>query len=495
MTIDTTPAGAIEGKTYELLIDGQWRQSGSGETFTRLNPANGTPVATCPKATKEDVEAAILAARRAFDSGVWSEAPAAQRAEVLRRIADKLRQEASYLGRIIASEVGRPLLQAILEVEGTAATFDYYAGVALDIRGDAITNYVADAVGLVLKEPVGVVGIITPWNYPLLLVGAKVAPALAAGCTMVVRPSQSTPANTYELGRIATEAGAPSGVVNVITGDSGTSGEMMLTSPLIDKIAFTGSTETGRRVMQQASGTFKRLMLELGGKSPNIVFADADVDAAVAGAIIGIYTNSGQICIAGTRLLVEREIHDEFMSKFLAFAGALKVGDPFDPETYMGPLISETQLRTVESYVEAGKQDGAALIKGGKRMSGDGLDRGFFFEPTVFDSVQNGMRIAQEEIFGPVLSVITFETVDEAIKIANETTYGLGAGIWSRDVNKIMKVAKAIKSGSVWVNCYFSGGIGTMPFGGYKQSGIGREDGREGLDAFMETKAIQIKLS
>jgi acyl-CoA reductase-like NAD-dependent aldehyde dehydrogenase len=492
MTTATKPTTA---RTYRLFIDGDWRDASSGRTFERRSPASGEVVAVCPSADEQDTEAAIEAARHAFDSGRWSEAPAKDRAGVLRKTADKLREEMPSLARILSLEMGKPIREAAVEVALAADVFDYYAGLALDVKGQAITNYVPDAIGLVLKEPVGVVGIITPWNFPLLLCTWKLAPSLAVGCTNVLKPSAFSPCTTYELGRIVTEAGAPPGVVNVVTGPASVVGEKIAASAAVDKVAFTGSTETGRRIMQLAASNVKKISLELGGKSPNIVFADSNLEAAAWGALFGIYLNAGQVCQAGSRLLVQQEIHDAFLERFMALTGTLKAGDPLDESTSLGPLVSEEQLRKVESYVQAGRQEKAKLLKGGRRITGDGFDRGLFYEPTVFDQVDNRMKIAQEEIFGPVLSVIPFREPEEALRIANETMYGLAAAIWTNDLNRALRFVKGIKAGSVWVNSYHTAGILHMPFGGYKESGIGRELGREGMELFLETKSVQIKLN
>ena len=494
MTTETATK-AVTGKTYQLLINGELVEPKSGETFERHNPANGEVVASCPKASPEDTDAAIQAARDAFDSGSWAKAPARQRAEVLRKTATKIREEHNELTRLLASEVGKPLSEAGMEVAMTADVFDYYAGLALDIKGQVVSNYVDDAIGMILKEPVGVVGIITPWNFPLLLVTWKAAPALAVGCTIVMKPATYTPCTTYELGRILNEAGCPAGVVNVISGPAKDTGARLATSDLVDKIAFTGSTEVGREVMRAAAGNIKKISLELGGKSPNIIFSDANLQSAVFGAMIGIYFNAGQVCQAGSRLLVQQDVHDQFLDMFVNMTSTLKVGDPMDPQTRIGPLVSEQQLKTVEEYVDSGKHDKAQLVKGGGRLTGDGYDKGYFYEPTIFDQVDNRMKISQEEIFGPVLSIIPFSDAKEALKIANDSMYGLAAAVWTSDINKAFKFAKGIKAGSVWVNCYHTAGIPQMPFGGYKQSGIGRELGQEGMAMFMETKSVSIKLS
>jgi len=493
-----TATQAITGKAYQLLINGEFVASKSGETFERRNPANGDVVATCPSATAEDTDAAIRAARAAFDSGAWSKAPARQRAEVLRKAAQKIRDEQAYLSRLLASEVGKPLTEAGMEVAMTADVFDYYAGLALNVKGQVISNYVDDALGLILREPVGVVGIITPWNFPFLLVTWKAAPALAAGCTIIMKPATYTPCTTYELGRILNEAGAPAGVVNVITGPAAATGGRLAESELVDKIAFTGSTEVGKEVMRAAANNVKKISLELGGKSPNIIFADANLQSAVIGALFGIYLNAGQVCQAGSRLLVQQEVHDQFMTMFTNFTAGVKVGDPMDPQTRMGPLVSDQQLKTVEGYVDSGKREKAQLVKGGGRLTGAEFDKGYFYEPTIFDQVDNRMKIAQEEIFGPVLSVIPFKDANEALQIANDTMYGLAAAVWTSDIDRALKFAKGIKAGTVWVNSYHAAGalgVPVMPFGGYKQSGIGRELGLEGMDLFLETKSVCIKLN
>ena len=493
MTTETKPA--TSAKTFQMLIDGQWVAAKSGQTFERLSPANGELVGTYPLAGIEDVDLAVDAARRAFDGGTWSNAPAKQRHDVLRKVADSIRAQLVPLGTMLAQEVGKPIGMAIGEVAMAADVYEYYAGVTLDMHGEAITQYVPDAIGLTVHEPVGVVGVITPWNFPVLLCTWKLAPALAAGCTLVVKPAQLTSGTTIELGRIITEAGAPNGVINVITGPGSKIGQHMAEHPKIDKIAFTGSTEVGRSVMRAAASNIKKISLELGGKSPNIVFADANIDAAVAGAFFGIYLNTGQVCQAGSRLPIHESVKDEFMEKLINFTKMVKLGDPLDPATTMGPVVDQNQLNTVEHYVAAGKGEGAKLLVGGSRPKGDGLDKGLFFEPTIFDNVRNDMTIAQEEIFGPVLSVMTFKDADDALRIANESMYGLAAAVWTRDLNTALKMAKGIRAGTVWVNSYHTAGLPFMPYGGYKQSGIGRELGREGLHEYMETKAIQIKLS
>jgi acyl-CoA reductase-like NAD-dependent aldehyde dehydrogenase len=479
-----------------MLIDGAWSDAQSAETFERRSPAHGEVVGVYPEAGEADVERAADAARRAFDDGRWSNAPAHQRSAVLRKVAELLRANQDALAKNLVAELGKPIKRALGEVQGAAEVFDYYAGLAMDLHGEAITQQVPDAVGLVIKEPVGVVGVITPWNFPLLLISWKLAPLLAAGCTAVCKPSHLTPGTSLELGRLLLEAGLPAGVVNVVTGarDNGAVvGQALVRSAKVDKIAFTGSTATGKKIAEAAAQTLKRVSLELGGKSPNVVFADApSLDAAVTGAFHGIYLNSGQVCQAGSRLLVQESVKDAFLEKLVAMTKKMRIGDPAEPSTAMGPLVSEPQLQKVLSYVEEGKRS-ARLVTGGGRPAG--LDKGLYVEPTIFDGVDNHSRVAQEEIFGPVLSVMTFRDRDEALRVANETLYGLAAAVWTRDLDTAFSFAKGIKAGTVWVNSFHGAGLWQLPYGGYKQSGLGRELGRAGLEAFFETKSIHIKLT
>jgi aldehyde dehydrogenase (NAD+)/betaine-aldehyde dehydrogenase len=495
MVVETKDAKTAEAKVYQQFIGGDWVAPAEGATFDRKNPANGDLVETIPWGGEEDVRKAIDAARKAFDSGSWSKAPAAQRAQVLRNVAAKLRENLMPLAQLLSKEVGKPNGMAIAEVAMAADVYDYYAGLALDIRGDSITNFAPDAVGLTVHEPVGVVGIITPWNFPVLLISWKLGPALAAGCTVVAKPSEFTAGTTFELAKIIAEAGAPAGVINVVTGPGPVVGAELAKSEKVDKVAFTGSTAVGKTVMQAASGNLKKISLELGGKSPNVVFADANIDQAVGGSFFGIYLNTGQVCQAGSRLLLQESIKDEFMAKLQAFTKTVKVGDPSDATTTMGPVINEQQLEKVVKYVHIGQEEGATMLCGGGRLSGEGYDAGLYAQPTIFDNVRNDMKIAQEEIFGPVLGVITFKDADEALRIANDTVYGLASAVWTKDINTAFKMAKGIQAGTVWVNAYHSAGLPNMPYGGYKQSGIGRELGHEGLEEYMETKAIQIKLA
>jgi aldehyde dehydrogenase (NAD+)/betaine-aldehyde dehydrogenase len=490
-----TAGAAAVSRRYQQLIGGQYYGAATGETFERRSPATGELVETIAWGDVEDARRAIAAARSAFDGGPWAGAPAPQRAAVLRKIATAMRDESQALGELLSREVGKPVRMAVAEVLQSAWVFDYYAGLALDLHGDSITNFASDAVGLTVKEPIGVVGIITPWNFPISLVSWKVAPALAAGCALVVKPSEFTAGIAFELARIASEAGLPDGVMNVVTGPGPVVGAELAANTDVDKVAFTGSTAVGRSIMQAAASNIKKVSLELGGKSPNIVFADANMDDALRGTLYGIYMNSGQVCQAGTRLLLQESVKDEFLDRLLERTKTAKVGQPDDPDVMMGPLINEAQLGKVLRYMEIGREEGASLLCGGGRLSGESYDRGLFVQPTIFTDVRNEMQIAQEEIFGPVLSVLTFKDADEAVRLANDTIYGLAAGVWTGDLNTAFKVSKGLQSGTVWVNAYHSTSIVFMPYGGYKQSGTGREMGHEGLDEYLETKAVQIKLN
>jgi acyl-CoA reductase-like NAD-dependent aldehyde dehydrogenase len=490
----TSGTDAQDLATYDLFVDGQWQPSKTGRTSERTSPSDGRVIGRYAHGDGADVDLAVAAARRAFDEGPWPTIDAPKRAAVMRRAADLLRERADTIGRRIALELGKPISMARNEVVLTAEVFDYYAALALDQRGELISQHTASALGMILKEPVGVVGMITPWNFPLLLLSWKVAPALAAGCTMVAKPASLTPGSTLDLASVLADAGLPDGVYNVVTGGGGEVGHAMANHPGIDKIAFTGSTEVGQTVMRAAVGTVKKVSMELGGKSPNIVFADADLKQAVRGAYWGIFLNSGQACQAGSRLLVQREVHEEFVSSLAELARTSKIGDPLDKATQIGPLVDQNQMDTVLDYIGQGSQAGAALVAGGNRLGG-ALADGFYVEPTIFDNATPDQSISREEIFGPVLAVTPFDTVDEAVRLANDSPYGLASAVWSTNINTAINTSKRLKAGTVWINAYHDAGLPfCMPMGGYKASGIGRELGREGLAQYFETKAIHLRL-
>jgi acyl-CoA reductase-like NAD-dependent aldehyde dehydrogenase len=488
-------------KTWQLFVGGEWQAAKSGASFRRESPATGAVVGEYAQADEVDAHAAIAVARKVFDEGKWSSAPVRVRAQVLRKTADALRAQQHALAELIATEMGKPIAAGRAEVGGAADVFDYYAGLALDLHGDAYSQQSPDSLGLSLREPVGVVGVITPWNFPLSLLAWKLAPALAAGCTVVSKPSHLTSGVALELARLLADAGLPAGVVNVVTSDTDNGsvvGQALALSPLVDKLAFTGSTATGKKVMTAAAGTLKRVSLELGGKSPNVVFADApSLDAAVTGAFFGIFMNAGQVCQAGSRLLLQESIKDEFLAKLTEVtAKRVKLGDPLDAATTMGPVVSPPQLEKVLGYLEAGRAAGAQVLAGGARATTGALASGLFVQPTIFAGVVPEMSVAREEIFGPVLSVLTFKDEAEAIRIANDTIYGLAAAVWSKDIGAALRVARGIRAGTVWVNAYHGvAGLGeTMPYGGFKQSGHGRELGHAGLDEYLEAKSILVKL-
>lgn len=480
--------------SYDMFVDGQWVPSKTGRTTERSSPSDGRLVGRYARGDQQDVDLAVEAARRAFDAGPWPTLAAPRRSAIMRRAAELLRDRAEAIGRRISLELGKPIQMAQNEVVLTAEVFDYYAALALDQRGEAVSQHTASALGLVLKEPVGVVAMITPWNFPLLLLSWKVAPALAAGCTMVAKPASLTPGCALDLATVLSDAGVPDGVYNVVTGGGGEVGNALAAHPGVDKVAFTGSTEVGQTVMRAAAGTVKKVGLELGGKSPNIVFADANLEQAVRGAYWGIFLNTGQACQAGSRLLVQRSVHEEFVASLVELTKKSKVGDPLAEGTQIGPLVDESQLSIVLDYIEQGVSQGADLVAGGHRLAGDLAD-GFFVEPTIFDNVGPGASISREEIFGPVLSVTPFDTVDDAVRLANDSPYGLAASVWSTHIDTAVNTSKRLRAGTVWINAYHDAGLPfCMPMGGYKTSGIGRELGREGLAEYFETKAIHLRL-
>ncbi|WCK53201.1 aldehyde dehydrogenase family protein [Aneurinibacillus sp. Ricciae_BoGa-3] len=478
-------------KTYQLYINGEWCPSSSSKTFERKNPATGDLVAEFQKASKEDAQSAILAAREAFDQGDWSSMSGAERSDLLYRAYLRIVEKTNELAELLSREMGKPLSEAKGEIGAVANIFSYYAGLSRAIYGQTTTQIQKDLLGLTLRVPVGVVAIITPWNFPLGTLTQKLPAALAAGCTVVCKPASTTPATTLEIVKILDEVGFPKGVVNVITGSGEELGREIATNPMVDKVTLTGSTETGKDLMKLSADTLKKLGMELGGKSPNIVFADANMEDALDGALFGSFFNQGEVCTSGSRLLVQDDIYDEFVDRLVARAEAIRVGDPLSDDTEMGALISESHLKTVLGYVEKGLADGAKLLTGGKRLTDGIFEKGLFMEPTIFGDVKPNMTIAQEEIFGPVLSVIRFKDFDEAMEIANDTCFGLAGAVWTKDIDKAIRATQKIKAGTIWVNHYMEAHP-ELPFGGVKESGYGKELGTAGLDAFSEVKTVQI---
>jgi aldehyde dehydrogenase (NAD+) len=470
-----------------LLIDGQWAQ-GAGK-FDTINPATGEVLTQIAEASPGDVDRAVEAARRAFDdrAGPWRKMSASERGRLIWRLADLVEANIDELAELETLDNGKPIFESrYVDLPMVIDVLRYFAGWATKIHGETV-NAFETAFTYTLREPVGVVGLIVPWNFPLLLASWKLGPALACGNTIVLKPAEQTPLTTIRFGELAIEAGVPAGVLNIVTGGPET-GKAIVRHAGIDKIAFTGSTAVGKEIMRGAAETLKRVTLELGGKSPNIVFADADIDNAVKGAINGIFYGKGEVCNAGSRLFIESKVQDEFLDKLVARAQKMKPADPLDPKTRMGAIVSHAQMQGVLDYIETGKNEGAKLIAGGRRVSVDG-GRGFFIEPTIFSSVTNDMKIAQEEIFGPVLAALSFDDIDQVVELANRNPYGLAAAVWTRDVKKAHSVSRQLKAGTVWINTY---GLmdAALPFGGYKSSGFGRELGMHAIEHYTELKTV-----
>ena len=471
------------------FIDGTWADARDGGRFDVVDPATEEVIATAPDSQRADAEAAIAAARRAFDEGPWPRASERERERVLLKAAEIVRRESERLAELETRDSGKPLAEAREDIEEAAFMFEYYGGWVTKVMGE-IPPVGPDALSLVVKEPVGVAALITPWNYPLLMAVQKVAPALAAGCTFVLKPAEQTPLTALELPAILQEAGVPPGVANVIAGFGPTAGAPLVEHPDVDKVGFTGSVEVGKEIMRTGADTLKRVTLELGGKSPNIIFADASFDEAIDGTSAGIFGNQGEICSAGSRIFVERSIYDDALDAMRERARAVRLGHGLEEGTTMGPLVSREQLDRVRSYIEAGKAEGAKLAT----EEPPGLDAGYFVPPTVFYDVRNDMRIAREEIFGPVAAVLPFDDPEEVVRLSNDTTYGLAAAVWTRDITKALRTARALRAGVVWINDSQPAPT-EAPWGGYKQSGIGRELGPQGLEDYLETKHIYVNLA
>lgn len=479
----------------QLFIDGEWVAPASGRYLEDVNPATGQVFAEAADGGPEDVGRAVAAASASMAERRWLGMDPLERSRVLHRIAEGIRRRQEELAALISQENGMPITVAQwLETAMAADAFDYFAGLVAQVRGYTLPFALPGPQGeylvLTLKEPVGVAGLITPWNFPLLMPSWKVAPALAAGCSAVLKPAPETPLVSLALAEIAAGAGVPPGVLNVVTGGD-EAGVALVAHPDVEKIAFTGESSTGSRVLEAAAPRVKRVTLELGGKSPNIIFDDVDLDEAVSGALFGLYLNAGQVCQAGSRILVQESVYDTFVEKLRERVEGLRVGPGDEIGTDVGPVVSEGQLRRVLGYVEAGRAEGARLLTGGRRL--DHLP-GYFVEPTVFAGVTPAMRIAQEEIFGPVSAVISFRDEDEAIAIANGTMYGLAAGVWTRDVKRALRVVREVKAGTVWLNTYQLLSP-TAPFGGYRRSGLGRELGPDALEPYLETKTVIVDLN
>jgi aldehyde dehydrogenase (NAD+) len=484
-------AAKVKVEPGQLLIDGQWVDG--AKKFDTVNPATGEVLTQIAEGSNADVDRAVEAARRALEdrNGPWRKMSASERGRLIWKLADLLQKNIDEFAELETLDNGKPIFESrYVDMPMVIDVLRYYAGLATKIHGETV-NTLETAFTYTLREPVGVVGLIVPWNFPLLLASWKVGPALACGNTIVWKPASQTSLTTLRFGKLAIEAGVPAGVINIVTGP-GSVGRAMVQHPGIDKIAFTGSTAVGQEIMRSAADTVKRITLELGGKSPNIVFADAEIDNAVKGAITGIFYGKGEVCNAGSRLFLESKVKEEFIEKLAARAAKMRPADPLDPKTRLGAIVSHDQMQTVLRYIEAGKKDGAKLVAGGNRVNVDG-GKGFFIEPTIFGEVTNDMTIAREEIFGPVLSVLSFDDIDQVIEQANNNPYGLAAAVWTRDVKKAHSVSRRLKAGTVWINTY---GLmdASLPFGGYKSSGFGRELGMHAIEHYTELKTVWLNM-
>jgi betaine-aldehyde dehydrogenase len=483
-------AATAQAQKYQMYINGEWVAGNSGKTFPVYDPSTEEVIAEAPDSNAKDVDRAVAAAKDAFENGPWASSTAQERGRVLFKLADVVRQNSAALAEFEARNTGKPIVEAEYDIGDVATCFEYYGGLATKVSGHV--NPVPDnALSLSLKEPIGVAGQIIPWNYPLLMAAWKLAPAIAAGCTCVLKPAEQTPLTVLELAKHFEACGLPYGVVNIVTGFGESTGAPLVQHPDVNKIAFTGSAAVGKQIVRMAADTVKRVTLELGGKSPNIFFADADFEAAIDGALFGVFINQGEVCSAGSRILVERPIYNKFVDAMAAKAKTIKLGPPLHRDTKMGPLVSKEQYDRVRSYLEVGKKE-AKLASGGGRPNG--FDRGYYVEPTIFYDVDNSARIAREEIFGPVAAVIPFNDEADAIKIANDSPYGLAAAVWTRDIFKAFRAVKKIRAGIVWVN-HMQPTYVEAPWGGFKQSGFGRELGPWGIEEYLETKQVHINLN
>ncbi len=480
-------------KPKKLLIDGKFVDAESGKTFETRNPATDEVLAKVAEGGKADVDKAVKAARKAFEEGKWRKLTATHRANMMLKLADLIEKNADEFAQLETLDNGKPIKESrYFDIPAVVETFRYYAGWATKLEGETIGNN-PDFFTYTLREPIGVIGQIIPWNFPLLMAAWKLGPALACGNTLILKPAEQTPLTALRLGELVMEAGFPEGVVNIVTGfGAGSAGEALSNHMDVDKIAFTGEDKTGREIVKASAGNLKRVSLELGGKAPNIVFADADIDAAVKGAIMGIFFNQGQVCCAGSRLFLEKGIHDEFMSKLTDRVNKMKQGPGIEETTQIGPQVSKEQQERVLGYIDIAKKEGANVACGGDAPAGE-LEKGYFVKPTIFTKVHNDMRIAQEEVFGPVLAVIPFEGVDNVAEQANKTTFGLSGAVWTSDVKKAHKLASRIKAGTIWVNTFNMLDV-SVPFGGYKMSGYGRELGKHSIDLYTNIKSVWVNL-